>query len=320
MGKQTVLITGITGMVGSHFRNIFEKDGYEVFGIARNSAESRNAAIQDSHIIRCDILERDFLMKIFKKINPDIIIHMAAQAFNGASWDCEFTTHNTNITGTLNVLYCAKQLFDNGNKVKVLLACSSAEYGNITPEDCPLVEERLLKPHSPYGVSKVAGEMLGQQYYANYGLEVFLPRMFIHVGTGHPPATAIQNFARQIALVKKGYSANNTIFVGNLDSARDFIDVRDGVRAMKLLLEKGKPGIPINICTGKAYKISEVLEMLITISGADIKVVQDNNLFRAGDEPLLLGDNRRISELGFVPDYDLNQTLKEVFNDWMNRI
>ena len=101
-------------------------------------------------------------------------------------------------------MYCAKHIFDNGKKIKVLLACSSAEYGNITPEECPLTEESLLKPHSPYGVSKVAVEMLGQQYFANYGMEIFLPRMFIHVGTGHPPATAIQNFARQIALVKKG--------------------------------------------------------------------------------------------------------------------
>ncbi len=320
MSKGLVLITGITGMVGSHFANIYEKDGYEVVGIARNSATSRNSAIQDSRVIRCDILERDLLMNIFIKRQPDIVIHMAAQAFNGASWDCEYTTHNTNIIGTLNVLYCTKQLFDNGKKIKLLLACSSAEYGNITPEDCPLRETNLLKPHSPYGVSKVAVEMLGQQYFANYGMEIFLPRMFIHVGTGHPPATAIQNFARQIALVKKGLIKDNTIRVGKLDTARDFIDVRDGARAMKLLIEKGKPGIPINICIGKAYKISEVLDMLIEISGTQVNIVQDNNLFRAGDEPLLLGDNKRINELGFVPEYNLYQTLSAVFNDWMNRI
>lgn len=217
------------------------------------------------------------------------------------------------------MLYCSKYLFQN-KKIKVLLACSSAEYGNINPEDCPLVEDRLLKPHSPYGVSKSATEMLGQQYFANYGMEVFLPRMFIHVGTGHPPATAIQNFARQIALVKKGKIKDNVIKVGNLQSARDFIDVRDGVCAMKLLIEKGKPGIPVNICVGKAYKISDVLEMLIKISNIEITVEQDPSLFRAGDEPLLLGDNRRITALGFKPKYDLYETLESVFNDWMDRI
>ena len=314
-----VLVTGGTGMVGSHFMNIYRQEGAEVYGIARNSAASRMAAIPDASIIRCDILERDRLMKIFKDIKPDVIIHMAAQAFNGDSWNSEYVTHNTNYIGTLNVLYCAKELKDEGLDPKVLLACSSAEYGNITPEDCPLVEDRLLTPWTPYGVTKVGVEMLGRQYYLNFGLKVFLPRMFIHVGTGHPPATAIQNFARQVALIKKGV-IEPEIHVGNLTSARDFIDVRDGVAAMRLLLEKGEPGVPVNICTGKAYKIQEILDMLIEISGTDAKVVSDPKLFRVADEPLLLGDNTRISALGFKPKYTMYETLQDVFADWMSRI
>lgn len=311
-----VLVTGGTGMVGSHFMNSYKQDGAEVYGIARNSASSRLAAVQDSSIIRCDIMERDALMKIFKEIRPDVIIHMAAQAFNGDSWNSEYVTHNTNYIGTLNVLYCARELdYD----VKVLLACSSAEYGNITPEDCPLVEERLLTPWTPYGVSKVGVEMLGRQYFLNFGLKVFLPRMFIHVGTGHPPATAIQNFARQLALIKKGV-LEPEIHVGNLTSARDFIDVRDGVAAMRLLLEKGNPGEPVNICTGKAYKIQEILDMLVEISGTNAKVISDPALFRVADEPLLLGDDTKIKALGFVPKYTMYQTLEDVFADWMSRI
>lgn len=311
-----VLVTGGTGMVGSHFMDSYKKDGAEVFGIARNSASSRLAAVQDNSIIRCDIMERDALMKIFKDIRPDIIIHMAAQAFNGDSWNSEYVTHQTNYIGTLNVLYCARELDCD---VKVLLACSSAEYGNITPEDCPLVEERLLTPWTPYGVSKVGVEMLGRQYFLNFGLKVFLPRMFIHVGTGHPPATAIQNFARQLALIKKGV-LEPEIHVGNLTSARDFIDVRDGVDAMRLLMEKGNPGEPVNICTGKAYKIQEILDMLVEISGTDAKVIPDPALFRVADEPLLLGDNSKIKALGFVQKYTMHQTLEDVFADWMGRI
>ena len=311
-----VLVTGGTGMVGSHFMNSYKQDGAEVYGIARNSASSRLAAVQDSSIIRCDIMERDALMKIFKEIRPDVIIHMAAQAFNGDSWNSEYVTHNTNYIGTLNVLYCARELdYD----VKVLLACSSAEYGNITPEDCPLVEERLLTPWTPYGVSKVGVEMLGRQYFLNFGLKVFLPRMFIHVGTGHPPATAIQNFARQLALIKTGV-LEPEIHVGNLTSARDFIDVREGVAAMRLLLEKGNPGEPVNICTGKAYKIQEILDMLVEISGTNAKVISDPALFRVADEPLLLGDDTKIKALGFVPKYTMYQTLEDVFADWMSRI
>lgn len=314
--EMKVLVTGGTGMVGSHFMNSYKQDGAEVYGIARNSASSRLAAVQDSSILRCDIMERDALMKLFRELKPDVIVHMAAQAFNGDSWNSEYVTHNTNYIGTLNVLYCARELdYD----VKVLLACSSAEYGNITPEDCPLVEDRLLTPWTPYGVSKVGVEMLGRQYFLNFGLKVFLPRMFIHVGTGHPPATAIQNFARQLALIKKGV-LEPEIHVGNLTSARDFIDVRDGVSAMRILLEKGNPGEPVNICTGKAYKIQEILDMLVEISGTNAKVISDPKLFRVADEPLLLGDDSKIKALGFVPKYTMYQTLEDVFADWMSRI
>ena len=314
-----VLVIGGTGMVGSHFMNSYKQDGDEVWGIARNSASSRMAAIQDKSIIRCDILERDRLMQIFRQIRPQVVIHMAAQAFNGDSWNSEYVTHQTNYIGTLNVLYCAKTLHDEGEDIKVLLACSSAEYGNIKPEDCPLKEERLLTPWTPYGVSKAGVEMLGRQYQLNFGLKVYLPRMFIHVGTGHPPATAIQNFARQLALIKKGVLPPQ-IHVGNLSTARDFIDVRDGVAAMRLLLQNGEPGKPVNICNGEAVKISDILDMLVEISGTNAEVVSDPALFRVADEPLLLGDNTRINALGYKRQYSMYQTLEDVFNDWMGRI
>ena len=315
-----VLITGITGMVGTHFREILKGDGHEVWGVARNSASSRLQAIEDERILRCDILERDALERIFYKVQPQLVVHMAAQAFNGASWEMEYTTHQANYTGTLNVLFCEKKWREeSGIDVKVLLACSSAEYGNIMPKDCPLMENRRLTPHTPYGVSKAGTEMLGYQYFLNYGLKVFLPKMFIHVGTGHPPATAIQNFARQLALIKKG-KISPEIHVGNLESARDFIDVRDGVTAMKILIEKGNPGEPVNICTGKAYKIQEILDLLVKISGTEVKIVSDPALMRVADEPLLLGDARKIKGLGFSPKYTIEQTLTEVFCDWMERI
>ena len=313
------IVTGGTGMVGSHFMRSFRESGDEVYGIARNSASSRMAAVQDDSIIRADILERDKLMEIFESISPDVVIHMAAQAFNGDSWNSEYVTHMTNYLGTLNVLYCVNKLKEKGKDPRVLLACSSAEYGNIRPEDCPLKEERLLTPWTPYGVSKAGVEMLGRQYYWNFGIKVFLPRMFIHVGTGHPPATAIQNFARQLALIKKGV-LKPEIHVGNLESARDFIDVRDGVCAMRLLLDKGNPGEPVNICNNEAVKIGDILKMLIEISGTNAKVIADPTLFRVADEPLLLGDNSKIKRFGYQRKYSIYNTLEDVFADWMSRI
>lgn len=310
-----ILITGITGMVGSCFNRVCVERGDDVWGVARSSASSRMEAIQDERILRCDITDKDWLETVFSRVKPDVVIHMAAQAFNGLSWSCEYLTHNTNYIGSLNVLKCAMH---NSPQTKVLLACSSAEYGDFDPGECPLGEERMLRPITPYGVAKTGTEMLGYQHYSNFGLQVYLPRMFIHVGTGHPPATAIQNFARQLALIKKG-RIPPVMRVGNLETARDFIDVRDGVAAMLLLLDKGKPGVPVNICTGRAYKIREILEMLIQVAGVRVKIEEDPSLLRASDEPLLLGDNSRIKALGWQQRYNMRTTLEGVFTDWMDR-
>ena len=310
------LITGITGMIGSHCANATRAAGWDTYGIARSSASSRLAGIDDPKVIRCDILDYAALEQVFRSVMPDVVIHMAAQAFNGVSWKMEWSTHNANYLGTANVLGCCRNVVP---KSRVLVACSSAEYGDVRPEDCPLQEERLLQPISPYGVSKVATEALGFQHFHNYGLRVFLPRLFIHVGTGHPPATAIQNFARQLALIKKGH-LEPEVRVGNLESARDFIDVRDGVAGLMLLLEKGQPGVPVNICTGEAVKISDILDMLISISGLKVKRTSDAGLMRPSDEPLLLGDNSKLRSLGWSRKYTMMQTLEAVYSDWLARI
>jgi len=306
-----VMITGIAGMVGSHFAQMYKDvDGvYDVYGLDIKSPG------YEKNFFKCDILERDELMRVFDQVKPDIIIHMAAQAYNAISWDCEHLTHMTNIIGSLNVLHCANML----GRIKILLACSSAEYGNITPDDCPLKENLPLRPFTPYGVSKVAMEMMGYQYHVNYDLPVYLPRMFIHVGIGHQPMTAIQNFARQLALIKAG-KADPVMRVGNLSTQRDFIDTRDGVTAMNVLVEKGQPGVPYNICNGLSHKISDILHSLIEISNVEVKIEQDEAFMRKADEPLLLGNAERIKSLGYSPKYTIHQTLEYVFDNWVYRV
>ncbi len=311
-----VLITGITGMIGSAFAKATRQRGWATVGIARSSASSRMEGVADPSVIRCDILDRDSLAGVFAKTKPDLVVHMAAQAYNGASWACENITHMSNYTGTLHVLQCVRDITP---KAKVILACSSAEYGTVEPRECPLREERLLRPVSPYGVSKVGTECLGSQFASNFGMQVFLPRLFIHVGTGHPPATAIQNFARQLAYIARGIQAPK-ISVGNLETARDFIDVRDGVEGLIALAQKGKPNQPVNLCTGKAYKIGEILDMLIEISGLKVEVAHDVSLDRPSDEALLLGDNSRLLALGWTQQYTIRQTLQAVYEDWLGRV
>ena len=310
-----VLVTGSTGMIGSHFVSACEKKKWVTAGLSRSTSHSRQSPILNHQHHECDILDRGSLLVLLEKLKPDIIIHMAAQAFNAVSWGSEDYTHQANFTGTLKLLNAARQKCP---KAKILLACSSAEYGDVLPEDCPLKEERLLRPITPYGVSKASCEALGYQYFANYGMQVYLPRLFIHVGTGHPPATAIQNFARQIALIKKG-RIEPVMRVGRLDTARDFIDVRDGVDGMLQLLIKGQPGQPINICNQKAHTIKEVLDTLLEVSGVTVTVEKDPTLLRPSDEPLLLGNNSRLQALGWKRQYTLTETLKAVYEDWLTR-
>jgi GDP-4-dehydro-6-deoxy-D-mannose reductase len=311
------LITGATGMIGTEFVRALSQRGWPIWGLARNSASGRLAGRpREFEFIGCDVLERDAVVRILRRVQPDLVIHLAAQAFNSVSWDSEYITHTTNYFGTLNVLNAVRAEVPNA---RVLVACSSAEYGMVPENECPIREERLLRPVSPYGVSKVATENLAHQYFANYGMKIYLPRLFIHVGTGHPPATAIQNYARQLASVARGV-ATAEIRVGNLETSRDFIDVRDGVAGMLKLVESGRCGEPVNICTGKAHSIREVLHMLMDISGQRVKVVADAGLGRPSDEKILLGDSAKLRSLGWHQRYTFQETLEAVYKDWFERV
>ncbi len=310
------IVLGSTGMVGGCFARKLIDRGWEVTGVARHTAMGRQLAERPYPFVGCDILDRENLLALFRKVRPDLVVCMAAQAFNGTSWEAERYTYLVNVEGTRNVL---SALHEACPDAKLLLACSSAEYGDATRSGSALREDAPLLPLTPYGVTKVATERMGYQYFRNYGMKVYLPRMFIHVGTGHPPATAIQNFARQIALAKAG-RGDGVVRTGRLDTARDFIDVRDGVEAMLALLERGEPGTPVNICNGEAPTIRHVLDELLDIAGVAPRIEQAQSLLRPSDEMVLLGDNARLRALGWSRRYSLRQTLEGVFADWERRV
>jgi GDP-4-dehydro-6-deoxy-D-mannose reductase len=311
-----VLITGATGMIGMHLVAEGLRRGWDVTGLSRGTSAGRQLTQHAFRFVECDITDREHLVSVMEQVRPELVMHMAAQAFNGISWKCEHLTHQLNYLGTVNVLGACRKACP---EAKVLLACSSAEYGDVQPEDCPLKEDRPLRPITPYGVSKVATELLGYQYFKNFGMQVYFPRLFIHVGTGHPPATAIQNFARQLVEIKKG-KRQPVMQVGRMDTARDFIDVRDGVVGMLLLLERGRPGVPVNVCTGEALSIREIMTMLSMISGVKPELAENAELLRPSDEPLLMGDNARLKALGWQRRFTMQQTLEAVFADWMSRV
>lgn len=313
-----VLITGITGMVGSHLAKLYLDQGCELAGISRATAMSRHQV--NNYPWRHyagDILDIKFLRRALSEFRPDLIFHLAAQAYNGQSWESETTTYQSNIHGSHNLFTAVLECVP---KAIVVPACSSAEYGIVPKERHPIKEDITpLRPITPYGVSKATMEMMANQFHQNFNINIVLPRMFIHVGPDHPPATALQAFAMQLAAIKLGLE-EPTIKVGNLDSARDFVDVRDGVRALQLIARSEHNGQIFNICSGNSWSIKSCLEMLIEIADVKVDVIHDPSRLRPSDEALLLGDPSKINALGWRPEIPFEITLKDIFLNWMERL
>lgn len=307
-----ILITGITGMIGTALSEKLKEYGHEVSGISRSTSLSRFK--QYKHYIG-DILDRDFINKTIKEFKPNVVFHLAAQAFNGESWKYEDTTYLINIQGTRNVLSaCVKHAPDS----IFIPACSSAEYGDISND--PIKEDTPLKPITPYGVTKATVEMMSLQHYYNYGLKVIIPRLFITLGAGHPPVTAVQNFAKQFAEIKLGIK-KTPLYTGRTDTKRDFIDVRDCVRALDILMTKGKPGEVYNICSGKIHSMYEIGYTLYKIACLDsFNMDKQFDLLRPSDEKVLMGDNSKIKGLGWEPTIPIIETLEDIYFDWLTRL
>jgi len=222
----------------------------------------------------------------------------------------------TNIIGQTNLFEAIRAV---NCPTRVQLACSSEEYGMVRPEETPIKETNPLRPLSPYAVSKVAQDLMGYQYHQSYNMHIVRTRGFNHTGPRRGDVFVTSNFARQIAEIEKGRH-EPVIYVGNLNAVRDFTDVRDTVVAYYLALEKGKPGDVYNVATGKGYKISEMLDILLGFSKVKIQTRQDPKRMRPSDVELLLGDATKLrTETGWEPKYRFEQTMKDLLEYWRSR-
>lgn len=312
-----VLITGITGMIGSHLADcVLEQSNTEVYGFKRWRSDARNI----QHIVgQIEMFEGDIedplsVEKALRQIQPDLIFHLAAQAYALVSWDAPTVTFSHNVLGTINMLEGMRKA--NLNDTRIIIACSSAEYGLVKEEDVPIKEEHPLRPINPYGVSKVAQELLGFQYYKSYGLWTVMPRIFNQIGPRHTDVISVQNFCKQVAGIENELRPP-VVHVGNLTARRDFLDVRDGVRALWALAQKGAPGEAYNLCSGKAPTIKECLDMILSLSKKGISVEKDPARLRPVDEPILLGDNSKLQQAtGWSPRIRLEQTMEDMLDYW----
>ena len=314
-----VLITGVTGFAGSHLVEfILANKKAEVFGIYRWRSRMENILHLSGKIdlLECDLRDASSVRDVVEEIKPDWIFHLAAQSFVPTSFKAPTESLYTNILGQVNLFEAVKK---TGLKCRIQIACSSEEYGLVYPDEVPIRETNPLRPLSPYAVSKVGQDMLGYQYYMSYGMDVVRTRGFNHTGPRRGPVFICSDFAKQIVDIELG-KKEPVIKVGNLESKRDFTDVRDMVKGYWMALEKGEPGKCYNICSNNAYPMNDVVEKLLSMTDAEIKIELDKTRLRPSDVPLLQGDYSRFQKLtGWEPEIDFDITLKDILDYWRER-
>lgn len=315
--KKKALITGITGFAGSHLADLLLKEGMEVWGTTRPRSKTDNIDFVKNklHLEDADLLDSHSLYTIVSKIKPDYIFHLAAQSFVQSSWASPANTMELNIVGSVHLFEAVRRA---GLDSVIQIACSSEEYGLVYDNELPIKETNPLRPQSPYAVSKVAMDYLGYQYFMSYGLKIIRTRGFNHTGPRRGEVFVTSNFAKQIAEIEKG-KKDPIIEVGNLDTERDWTDVRDMVRGYLLSVEKGEPGEVYNICSEKAVRIKDMLDMLLSMSRvkSKIKIKPDKSRMRPSDVPVLLGDCSKFrKKTGWKPERPFETTMKDLLDYW----
>lgn len=345
-----VLITGVTGMAGSHLAEYaLKQSDVEVFGLYRwrskldnledliqagkfnviaeggNLArieEARRAALRrvqpgKLNVIEGDIGDASSMKRVMEIIKPERVFHLAAQSYVPASWNAPADTFRINVLGQVNLLEAIREECPDA---LVHIAGSSEEYGLVLPDEVPMKETNPLRPLSPYAVSKVAQEMLAWQYFKSYGMRTVVTRGFNHTGPRRGHVFVTSSFARQIALIEKG-KKEPVLDVGDLDSKRDWTDVRDTVRGYWLALDKGLPGEVYNVGSGVTRAVGQMLDVLLSLSTARVDVRQDPLRLRPSDVKILWSDYGKFrAQTGWEPRIPFEQTMRDLLDYWRNRV
>lgn len=260
-----------------------------------------------------DVTDGEAVRRSLVAVAPDVVYHLAGLAHVGRSWEKPGLTFQVNAFGTLNVLEAAAACSE---PPRVVLVSSAEVYGAAGDE--PVSESAPLRPVTPYASSKVAAEFLGLQAYLGRGLPVIRARPFNHVGPGQAPDFVVSALARR--LVEAERSGARSVPVGNLEAVRDFTDVRDVVRAYRLLAEQGEPGEAYNVASGRGVAVRQVADELIAIGGGAVELVADESLYRPVDVPVFLGDTSKLVEAtNWSPRIPLAETLADVVAYWRAR-
>lgn len=311
--NKNILITGVAGFVGSWLvEKILDlQPNCQIFGFVRNSSSLENIshALEKIKIIHGDVVDIESIKTALEASNPDIIFHLAAQSSTKESFDDPLRTYNINVFGTLNILESVRA---SGIDSIVHFASSGNVYGNIPKDEQPINETVPTRPMDPYATSKLLAETLCSSYSKLYGMKIIRTRAFHHEGPRCQKDMIGVEICNQIINAKK--SGKKDLIFGNVDTIRDFSDVRDIVEGYLLAVENGNENDVYNLCSGVGVKIHDIIEKVATYVGLEnFQIVKDSRLSRQFDIPILIGDNTKAkNELGWQPRISFEQTLKDM--------
>ncbi|RME62404.1 MAG: SDR family oxidoreductase [Caldilineae bacterium] len=313
-----VLVTGIAGFAGSMLAQYLAPMAeVEIHGVIHRHDWRIRSLRERLHLHRGDLRNASWVDDLVRQVQPERLLHLAAWSDVGGSWSQPWTAYELNIHCQLNLLEAVRRF---APACRFLIVGSNEVYGRVQPEDLPIDEETPFRPNSPYGVSKVAQDMMGLQYWFNYATHTVRARSFNHVGPGQADDFVASAFARQIAEIEAGLQ-EPVLRVGNLTAVRDFTDVRDVVRAYWLLMEQGEPGGVYNVGSGQGRPVQWILDALLSMTRVPIRVEQDPARMRPSDVPVSVCDNRRlVAATGWQPEIDLRQTLQDILDAWRAEI
>ena len=329
MSQKTALITGITGMVGSHLADyLIDHTDWDVVGMCRwrsplDNIERHVKNINEHKRVRLvygDLRDYVSMHDVVSNSKPDYVFHLAAQSYPKTSFESPLDTLETNIQGTTHVLEALRK---NNFKDTVVHVCASSEvFGRVAKEKLPIDEECTFHPASPYAISKVGTDLIGRYYAEAYGLKIMTTRMFTHTGPRRGDVFAESSFAKQIAMIEAGVTAP-VVMTGNLNSLRTYADVRDAVRAYHMLVTiKPTPGEYYNIGGTYTCSVGDMLQKLLSLSTRkDIKIEEDLNRLRPIDADLQVPKTDKFyAHTGWKPEIPFEKTMQDLLDYWRLRI
>jgi GDP-4-dehydro-6-deoxy-D-mannose reductase len=315
--RLNILITGAAGFVGGHLIHEIHHHmpDTRICGTAISEEDSKHLA--DMPLFVVDLKNHAAVIDLIDNIQPDVVYHLAAQSFVPRSFEDPWETLENNIRSQLNLIQACIEL---NMKPRILITASAEVYGPVSEDELPITEDAPFRPTNPYSVSKVAQDALAYQYHLSHQIPLIRTRSFNHFGPGQSEWFVAPAFAMQVARIEAGLQ-EPIIRVGNLEGQRDFTDVRDIVRAYRLLIEKGQPGAAYNVASGKAHTIQSILDGLIELSSVKVSIETDPARLRPVEVPINYGSIERLqADTGWSPQISFEHSLSDILNDCRQRV